>query len=135
MHLTQGAAIGSMVAQWTITRGLFKSSRPGSRPTLCHIRNVDTEILPATASERGTRDSLLRGGACHLVPVFGMQLSDVGDGWHRVPGYAEAPLRLVSGDVVCDRPEERCQRLGLAAGSHRQAGLGMRSTASAAATR
>src|SRR5450755_1344672 len=36
-------------------------------------------------------------------------------GWHRVPGYAEAPLRLVSGDVVCDQPEERRQRPGLAA--------------------
>ena len=57
------------------------------------------------------------GGACHLVPVFGMQLPDIGDGWHRVPGYAEAPLRLVSGDVVCDQPEERRQRPGLAAGS------------------
>ena len=46
------------------------------------------------------------GGACHLVPVFEMQLSDVGYGWHRVSGYAEGPPRLVSGDVVCDQPEE-----------------------------
>src|SRR5215472_16462045 len=46
-----------------------------------------------------------------------MKLPDVGDGWHRVPGYAEAPLRLVSGDVVCDQPEEWSQRPRLAAGS------------------
>ena len=32
MHLTQVAPTGSMVAQWKIIRGLFKSSRPGSRP-------------------------------------------------------------------------------------------------------
>jgi len=55
------------------------------------------------------------GGSYHLVPVFELRLSDLSDGWHRVPGYAEAPLRLVSGDVVCDQPEERRQRLGLAA--------------------
>ena len=55
-------------------------------------------------------------GACHLVPVFEVQLSDVGDGGHRVSGYADAPLRLVSGDVVCDQPDERRQRPGLATG-------------------
>ena len=56
------------------------------------------------------------GGSCHLVPVFELRLSDLGDGWHRVPGHTEASLHLVSGDVVCDQPEERCQRTGLAAG-------------------
>ena len=55
-------------------------------------------------------------GSNHLVRVFAAQLSNVSYGWHRVPGYAEAPLRPVSGDVVCDQPEEWRQRLGLAAG-------------------
>ena len=55
------------------------------------------------------------GGSCHLVPVFELRLSDLSDGWHRVPGYAEASLRLVSGDVVCNQPEEWRQRTGLAA--------------------
>ena len=57
------------------------------------------------------------GSACHLVPVFEMQLSDVSDGWHRVPGYAEASRHLVPGDVVCDQPEEWRQRAGFAASS------------------
>ena len=41
-----------------------RSSNTGTRwhepPTPCHIRNVDTETPPATATERGTCDSLLR---------------------------------------------------------------------------
>jgi hypothetical protein len=52
-------------------------------------------------------------GACHLVPVFEVQLSDVGDGGHRVSGYADVPLRLVSGDVVCDRQTNGASALGL----------------------
>jgi transposase-like protein len=32
-------------------------------------------------------------GSCHLVPVFELRLSDLSDGWHRVPGYAE-PLSV-----------------------------------------
>jgi hypothetical protein len=55
------------------------------------------------------------GSACQLVPVFEMQRSDICDGWHRVPGYAEASRHLVPGDVVRDQPEEWCQRAGLAA--------------------
>src|ERR1039457_4752982 len=53
---------------------------------------------------------------CHLVPVYGLRLPGLGDGWHGVPGHAEASGGLVSGDVVCDQPKERRQRVGPAAG-------------------
>jgi hypothetical protein len=55
------------------------------------------------------------GGACHVVPAFGMQLSDVDNGWHRVPGYAESSRYLVPGNVVCDQSEEWHERTGFAA--------------------
>ena len=35
-----------------------------AQATPCHIRNVDTETLPALTIERGTRDSLLRRAGC-----------------------------------------------------------------------
>ena len=78
------------------------------------------EYLFQIAVAGGVSMSALRmwqgvGGSCHLVPVFELRLSDLGDGWHRVPGHAEASRHLVSGDVVCDQPEERRQRTGLAA--------------------
>ena len=51
-------------------------------------------------------------GSSYVVPVFEMQLSDVSDGRHRVPGHAEASRHLVPGNVVCDQPEEWRQRTG-----------------------
>ena len=57
-----------------------------------------------------------RLGPCHLVPVLRLPAADVGNGGHDFPGYAEASGDVVPCDVVCDQPEERCQRTGLAAG-------------------
>ena len=65
------------------------------------------------------------GGSCQLISVFELQLSDLSDGWHRVPGHAEASLRLVSGDVVCDQSENGASALGL----QRVLGLGSYRTA------
>ena len=53
--------------------------------------------------------------SCHLVPVFELRLPDLGDCRHRIPRHAEASDHVVSGDMVCDQPEERRQRTGLAA--------------------
>ena len=53
---------------------------------------------------------------CHLVPVLRLPAPDLGHGGYDFPGHAEAAGDVVSCDVVCDQPEERCQRTGLAAG-------------------
>ena len=55
-------------------------------------------------------------GPCHLVPVLRLPAPDLGHGGHDFPRHAEAAGDVVSCDVVCDQPEERCQRTGLAAG-------------------
>ena len=55
------------------------------------------------------------GSGCHVVPVFELRSSDLSDGGHRIPGYAEASRQLVPGNVVCDEPEEWRQRTGFAA--------------------
>ena len=34
-------------------------------------------------------------GSCHFVPVFALRLSNFSNGWHRVPGHAEASGHLV----------------------------------------
>jgi hypothetical protein len=54
------------------------------------------------------------GGARHPVAVFELRLSDLSDCWHFISGHADASVRLVSGDVVCDQPEKWGQRAGLA---------------------
>ena len=54
-------------------------------------------------------------GACHVVPMFEMRLSDVSDRWHRGPGYSKASRHLVPGNVVCEQPEEWRERTGFAA--------------------
>ena len=51
-------------------------------------------------------------GSGHFVPVFALRLSNFGDGWHGVPGHAEASRHLVPGNVVRDQPEEWRQRTG-----------------------
>ena len=55
-------------------------------------------------------------GPCHLVSVLRLPAPDLGHGGHDFPGHAEAAGDVVSCHVVCDQPEERCQRAGLAAG-------------------
>ena len=55
-------------------------------------------------------------GSCHLVSVLRLPATDLGHGGYDFPGHAEAAGDVVSRDVVCDQPEERCQRAGLAAG-------------------
>src|SRR5712692_11252083 len=54
-------------------------------------------------------------GSCHLVPVLQLSASDLGDGGHDFPRHAQAFGDVVSGNVVCDEPEERSQRAGVAA--------------------
>ena len=55
-------------------------------------------------------------GPCHFVPVLRLPAPDLGHGGYDFPRYAEAAGDVVSCDVVCDQPEERGQRTGLAAG-------------------
>ncbi len=55
-------------------------------------------------------------GACHFVPVLRLPAPDFGYGGYDFPRHAEAAGDVVSCDVVCDQPEERCQRTELAAG-------------------
>lgn len=50
--------------------------------------------------------------ALGMCPV---RVPDVGDGGYDFPGYADSLAGLVSGHVVGDEPEERCQRAGPAA--------------------
>ena len=61
----------------------------------------------------------LEGGpdSCHLVSVLWLSASDLGHGGDDFPGHAKAVGDVVSGDVVCDEPEERSQRAGVAAGA------------------
>src|ERR1017187_6615197 len=98
MHLTQ-VAPGSMVAKWKTTRERYRSSRPASRP------RRDVASTSSTCGGRRLPMPTLRRwqdvvGGCHLVPVYGLRLPGLGDGWHGVPGHAEASGGLVSGDVV-----------------------------------
>ena len=66
--------------------------------------------LPAVQRSQGCL------GPCHPVPVLRLPAPDLGHGGYDFPGHAEAAGDVVSRDVVCDQPEERCQRTGLAAG-------------------
>ena len=54
-------------------------------------------------------------GPRHLVPVLRLSASDLSHGRHCFPGHPEAAGDVVSGDVVRDESEERCQRAGTAA--------------------
>ena len=56
-----------------------------------------------------------RHGSCHFVPVLCVSATDLSDGRHNFPGHTEALGDLVSRDVVCDEPEERSQRIRVAA--------------------
>jgi len=49
-------------------------------------------------------------GPCHLVPALRLPAPDLGHGGHDFPGHTEAAGDVVSCDVVCDQPEEWCQR-------------------------
>ena len=55
-------------------------------------------------------------GPCHLVSVLCLPAPDLGYGGYDFPRHAQAAGDVVSCDVVCDQPEERRQRTGLAAG-------------------
>src|SRR5882757_9586014 len=61
-----------------------------------------------------------RCGGCKAWAVratlFQCSGCDLGDGGHRVPGYAKASHHLVSGEVACDQPEKRRQRTRLTEG-------------------
>src|ERR1035441_6351926 len=56
MHLTQVTPTGSMVAEWKITRGLSKSSKPDSRPK---------KAVASTSFDCGGR----RGFGVHVADV------------------------------------------------------------------
>ena len=58
-----------------------------------------------------------RHGSWHFVPVLRVSETDLGDGRHDFSGHAQAARDVVSGHVVCDEPEERSQRTGLAEGA------------------
>ena len=65
--------------------------------------------MPALSGIEGRRSS------CHFVPVLWVPATDLGDGGHDFPRHAEAAGDVVSCDVVCDEPEKRSKRAGIAA--------------------
>jgi len=75
--------------------------------------------VPTLRMRQGVAD------ACRLVPVFEVQLSDVGDGRHRVSGYADAPLRWFRAMWFVTSQKNGASALGL----QRVLGLGSYRTA------
>ncbi len=51
------------------------------------------------------------------IAVSRLQVGDLADGRHGVPGHAQAAADMVSGDVVCHQSEERRQRARAATGA------------------
>ena len=68
--------------------------------------------LSPLRADRGTLDDVR-----WIITVSELSWADIPDGWYRVPGYTQAVADVVSRDVVRNRPEERRQRPGLAAGA------------------
>ena len=56
-------------------------------------------------------------GAWASAAVFGLRISELGDGRNNLPGHTQAAHGLVSGDVGSHEPEERCQRHRTPAGA------------------
>jgi hypothetical protein len=52
-------------------------------------------------------------GSSHFVPVLTVRLSNFGDGWHRVPGHAEASGHLVPGMWFVTSQKNGASALGL----------------------
>ena len=71
---------------------------------------------------------------CHRVPVLRLPAPDLGHGGYDFPRHAEAAGDVVSCDVVYDQPEERCQRIGLAAGPRAEKLVGTHPRRSGTAT-
>jgi hypothetical protein len=116
----EGAVLGGVCLVATEIDGSLPANSARVRGPVLDRRRL-SRIPLSIAVAGGVSVSTLRmqqglDGARHLVPVFELRLSDLSDGRHRVPGHSEASLHLVSGDVVCDQPEERRQRTGLATG-------------------
>jgi len=55
-------------------------------------------------------------GAGDSVAVRWLRAPELGDGGDDLPGHAQTTDALVSGDVGCYEPEERCQRHGYSEG-------------------
>src|ERR1700675_2465214 len=78
--------------------------------------------LPASVAERLCLSSLRWGrrtleNVRWIAAVPKLSWAYIPDGRNRVPRHTQAAADMVSCDVVRDQPEERCQRVGLAAGT------------------
>src|ERR1017187_7413555 len=104
MHLTQVA----LQVVWSPNGRLPADSSRVRGPVLDRRRLSRVPLSIAVAG--GVSVSTLRmwqgvGGSRHLVPVFELRLSDLSDGWHRVPDRKSTRLnsshRCISYAVFC----------------------------------
>ena len=99
--------------------GGVPSHTPGARRAL-HDRGGVPRLPGASPLGAGLRVPRVRwhrgvGHPARTLDVHGLWAPGVGDGGHDLRGHSYPADALVSGDLVGGQPEERRQRLGLAA--------------------